>query len=140
FEGGALVPASEGVVRSEKDRALRTLALGLAASSAFLPTARNPLVALGLTLLPALVSALVERSPEAEDLPRARFVHRFSPLAVAAVLILTALFPYVARRAAIETALCVQAPLAFFLYVPRVRAIHLLVVGWAALAGVALDD
>lgn len=139
--------------RPDLDRMLRSLSLGVAGACAFAPSAvlgdaapdgrtaaRNLLAVAMLTFMPSVFSASAERVPEAEDLPRARFVQRFSPLAVTVVVVLTALFPYVARWGAIEAALVVQAPLAFFLYVPRVRAIHLLVSGWAAVASVALDD
>ncbi len=151
FAAAARLPAPEPSVRGDADRSLRTVALGVAAASAFLPAAiladvpstspaRNVAAVLLFTLAPAIASARAERAHEAEDMPRARFLHRFSPIAIAVVLVLTAAFPFVVRWGAVETCLLLQLPLALFLHVPRVRAIHLLVVGFGALASVALDD
>jgi len=151
FAAAARLPTPEPSVRGDTDRALRTVALGLGAASAFLPgalvgdvpstsPARNVAAVLAFTLAPAIASARAERAHEAEDLPRARFVHRFSPIAIAIVLVLTAAFPFLVRWGAVETCLLLQLPLALFLHVPRVRGIHLLVVGFGALASVTLDD
>lgn len=153
FYAAANLPPPLPVILRDSDRALRAMALGLAAFSSFAPAAlladrepapatlfRNLAVLALLTLLPAAASARAERAPEAEDLPRARFMHRFSPLALAVLVILTGLFPFTIRWEAVETALLLQAPLALFLHVPRVRWVHLLATGWGALASLALDD
>src|SRR5207244_1464149 len=139
--------------RADVERSLRSLALGAAAALAFLPAAlladgdvparvalRNAAVVLGLTLLPAFVSSHAERSPDAEDMPRARWAFRLSPLAPAALALLSLLFPFVLRWHAVEVALLLQAGLALNLEVPRVRACHLLVTGWGALASALLDE
>jgi hypothetical protein len=153
FYAAANLPPPAPVLLRDSDRTLRTMALGLAAFASFAPAAlladhvlvtatlfRNLVVLALLTLLPAVASARAERAPEAEDLPRARFMHRFSPLALAVLVVLSGIFPFTVHWEAVETALLLQAPLALFLHVPRVRWVHLLVTGWGALASLALDD
>jgi hypothetical protein len=138
----------------DAERFLRTLALGLASFVVFLPAAvladgpdqplrllaRNVVAVFFLTLFPAFVAAQAQQSPDAEDMPRPRGAHRISPLVPGFLLALTALFPHVMRWSAVEAALVLQAPLALYLYVPRVRACFLLVLGWAALASATLDE
>jgi hypothetical protein len=151
--GEARLEAPAPSVRADSDRALRTHALGVASLCAFLPAAlladqdltlrtavRNVLAVLLLTILPTVASANADRAPAAEDLPRARLAHRFSPLAVALLVFLTFTFPLLGGWQAVEAVLVLQAPLALFLHVGRVRWIHLLAAGWGALASLALDD
>ncbi|MBI3723923.1 DUF4129 domain-containing protein [bacterium] len=156
WEAAFRAPPPAPAFRADAERGLRSLALGLASACAFVPAAllsdgegqvvepllalRNVAAVLALTLLPAWLSAREERSPEAEDAPRARFARRFSPLLVGFLLVLTLFFPYAIRWKALEAVLLLQAPFALFVHVPRVRAIVILAAGWAALAGAVLDD
>lgn len=155
FLRAASAPPPPEAVRSEPERVLRALALGLAALAAFVPAAlftdgHGEVVALGpavrnlafvllLTLGPAVLSARAERAPEAEDAPSSRFARRFSPLAVGVLLFLSLLMAHMGWPA-VETALVAQALVGLSLHVPRARACHIFCVLWGAAASATLDE
>jgi hypothetical protein len=148
-------PSPPAATRKEPERALRSLALGVAALAAFTPAAlladgagglvplgaavKNTLAVIFLTIVPVLSSARAERSPDAEDMPSARGARRFSPLAVGLLLALSLPMAWM-RWSAVEVALVAQFPVALYLHVPRARACHAFVILWGALASATIDE
>lgn len=156
----ASAPVPAAATRSEPERLTRSLALGFAALAAFLPSAlladgsgrvvgagaaaKNTLVVLLLTLVPALVAARSERAPESEDTSSSRFALRFSPGAVGILLALALPLAWlptaVLRWHVVEVGLVLQAAVALYLHVPRARACHVFCVLWGALASTVIDE
>ena len=145
--------------RDEPERAMRSIALAIAAACAYVPAAlladpaegraltpltaiRNVAVVLLLTVGPAFASVRTERNLDAEDTASARTASRLMPGILGFLIVLTLALSPSGRTGGwepVELALVLTIPTAFFLHVPRVRAIHVLLAGWGALASVVLD-